>query len=184
MPTLQVRVCAENAGVGDSRWAPETIRTGQDTGGLTTRQIYNKVRECVWEIAQSMSSINKEGAGPELWDVLIDRWVTGICDLDSKRPLCTRYMADKTNLAGQIIKAAPDELAEVGLYQMKIRPKDTVTKERNVMHIGMYFIAPMLLLLFRMMCRYRRRWGRNRGSQVFTSRGGLRCVGRFPCWAI
>jgi hypothetical protein len=59
MPTLQVRVWAENAGVGVSHWAVETMEIWQDMGGLTTQQIDNKVRERVWEIAQSMSIINK-----------------------------------------------------------------------------------------------------------------------------
>jgi len=48
----------------------------QDKGGLTTQQIDNKVRERVWEIAQSMSIINKQGPSPEQWDLLIDRCVT------------------------------------------------------------------------------------------------------------
>jgi hypothetical protein len=51
-------------------------------------------------------------------------------------------------------------------------------------HVGMYFITLMLLLLFLMMCRSRRGWGRNLGSQVFTDNGELRRLKRFPCWAI
>jgi hypothetical protein len=37
MPTLQVRVWAENAGVGVSLWAAETMGIWQDKGGLTTQ---------------------------------------------------------------------------------------------------------------------------------------------------
>jgi hypothetical protein len=59
MPTLQVRVWAENIGVGVSQWAAETMGIWQDKGGLTTQWIDDKVMECVWEISQSMSIINK-----------------------------------------------------------------------------------------------------------------------------
>jgi len=38
----------------------------------------------------------------------------------------------------------------------------------------------MLLLLFQMMCRFRRWWGRNLGSQVFTDKGALRLLNQFP----
>jgi len=58
MTMLQVRVWAENARVGVSQWAAETMGICQDKGGLTTQQINNKVRERVWEIAPSMSIIN------------------------------------------------------------------------------------------------------------------------------
>jgi hypothetical protein len=183
MPTLQVRVWAENAGVGVSQWAAETMGIWQDKGGLTTQRMDNKVRERVWEIAQSMSIINKQGAGPEQWDLLIDRCVTRISELESKRPLWKRYMADKTNLDGQKLKAALDEFAEVGLRRRKNRLEETPTKKRKLVHVGMYFIAPMLLLLF-LMCRSRRRRGRNLGSQVFADKGALRRLERFPCRAI
>jgi len=184
MPTLQVRVWAENAGVGVSQWAAETMGIWQDKGGLTTQRMDNKVRERVWEIAQSMSIINKQGASPEQWDLLIDRCVTRISELESKRPLWKRYMADKTNLDGQKLKAALDEFAEVGLRRRKNRLEETPTKKRKLVHVGMYFIAPMLLLLFLMMCRSRRRRGRNLGSQVFADKGALRRLERFPCRAI
>jgi hypothetical protein len=184
MPTLQVRVWAENAGVGVSQWAAETMGIWQDKGGLTTQRMDNKVRERVWEIAQSMSIINKQGAGPEQWDLLIDRCVTRISELESKRPLWKRYMADKTNLDGQKLMAALDEFAEVGLRRRKNRLEETPTKKRKLVHVGMYFIAPMLLLLFLMMCRSRRRRGRNLGSQVFADKGALRHLERFPCRAI
>jgi len=67
MPTLQVRIWAENTRVGVTQWVAETMGMVilQDKGGLTTQRIDNKVRERVWEIAQSMSIINKQGASPE-----------------------------------------------------------------------------------------------------------------------
>jgi len=156
MPTLQVRVWAENAGVGASNWVAKTMRIWQDKGGLSTQQIDNKLRERVWEISQSMSMINKQGAGPEQSDVQIDRCVTRISDLQSKRPLWKRYMADKTNLNGQKLNAALYEFAEVGLRQRKNRLEETLTKKRKLEHVGMYFIAPMLPFLFLIMCRSRR----------------------------
>jgi hypothetical protein len=156
MPTLQVRVWAENAGVGVSLWAAETMGIWQDKGGLTTQWIDNKVRERIWEIAQSMSIINKQGVGPKQWDLLIDRCVTRISELESKRLLWKRYMADKTNLDGQKLKAALNGFVEVGLRRRKNKLEETPTRKRKLMHVGMYFIAPMLLLLFLMMGRSRR----------------------------
>jgi len=64
-------------------------------------------------------------------------------------------MADKTNLAGQKLMAARDEFMEDGLRQRKNRLKKTLTKKRNLVHIGMYFIAPILLVFFLMMSRSR-----------------------------
>jgi len=115
MPTLQVRVWAENPGVGVRQRAAETMGIWQDMGGLTTQWIDNTVRERIWEIAQSKSIINKQGAGLSRWDLLIDCCVTPNCDLVSKRPLWKWYMADKTNLDGQKLKAALDVFVEVGL---------------------------------------------------------------------
>jgi len=181
MPTLQVRIWAENAGVGVSQWAAETMGIWQNMGGLTTQRMDNKVRERIWEIARSMSIIHKQGASPEQWDLLIYRCVTRISELESKRPLWKWYMADKTNLDGQKFKAALDEFAEVGLRRRKNRLEETPTKKRKLLHVGMYFIAPMLLLLFLMMCRSRRRRGRNLRSQVFADKGALRRLERFPC---
>jgi len=152
MPTLQVGVWAENAGVGISQWAAETMRIWQDEGGLTTQRMDNKVREHVWEIAQSMSIINRQGASREEWDLLIDRCVTPITELESKRLLWKRYMADKTNLDGQKLKAALDASAEVGLRRRKNRGEVTPSKKRKLTNVGMYFIAPMLLSQFLMMC--------------------------------
>ena len=85
-------------------------------GGLQTQWIDNKVRERIWEIAQSMSIINKQGAGPEQWDLLIDCWLTRMSDLVSKQPICKRYLAENTNLDGQKLMAALDQFAEVGLH--------------------------------------------------------------------
>jgi len=153
MPTLEVRVWAENAGVGVSQWGAEIMGIWQDKGGLTTQRIDNKVREHFWEIAWSRSIINKQGAGPEQWDLLIDRCITRISELESKRPLWKQYMADKTNLDGQKIKAALDEFAEVVLCRKMNMLEETPTKKWKLVPVGMYFIAPMLLLLFLMMCR-------------------------------
>jgi len=183
MPTLQVRVWAENAGVGVSQWAAETMGIWQGKGGLTTQQIDNKVRERVGEISQSMSIINQQGAGLEQWDLLIDHCVTRISELESKRPLWKRYMADKTNLDSRKLKAALDGFAEVGLRWTKNRLEETPTKKRKLVLVGMYFITPMLILLFLMMCSSRRRPGRNLGSQVFADKCALRRLERFPCRA-
>jgi len=87
----------------------------QEKGGLTTRWKHNKVRECVWEIAQSMSISNKQGASAEQWDCLMDCCITCISDLVSKWQLWKRYMADKTILDGQKLKAALAEYSDVGL---------------------------------------------------------------------
>jgi hypothetical protein len=65
MPTLQVRLWAENAGVGVWQWASETMGIWQDQGGLTTQWIANKVTEPVCEIAQSIRIVNEQGADPE-----------------------------------------------------------------------------------------------------------------------
>jgi hypothetical protein len=65
MPTLQVFVWAENAHVGVSQCAAETMGIWQDKGGLTTKLIQINVRECVLVIAKLMSNINNEGASHE-----------------------------------------------------------------------------------------------------------------------
>jgi hypothetical protein len=90
-------------------------------------------------------------------------------------------MADKTMLDGQKLKAALDEFAEFGLRRRKNRLEETPTKKRKLMHVGMYFIALMLVLLFLVMWKSRRQQGRNLGSQVFTNKGELRCLKRFSC---
>ena len=116
MPTLQVHLCAENAGVGVSQWAAEKMGIWQDEGGLTTQRKDNKVRECNWEIAQSMSILNEQGAGPEQWDRTVDRCVARMSDLESNMPLYKRYMAENTNLDSQKLKEALEKFAEVGIY--------------------------------------------------------------------
>ena len=173
MPTVQVRVWAENAGVGVSQWVAEMMGIWQDKCGLTTHLIDNEVRERIWDIAQSMSSINKQGAGPEQWDLLIDHCVTQISDLASQWPHWKWYMVAKTILDHQKINTALDEFADVGLHCRKNTLKETLTKKRNLAHCGMYFISPMLHLFFLMMYRYRRRRERNLGSQVFSEKGAL-----------
>jgi len=155
-----------------------------DKGALTKQRIDDKVRERVREIAQSMSIISKQGAGPEQWDLLIDRCIAQISDLQSKRPHWKWYMADMTNLDGQKLKAALDEFAEVGLHPRKNNVAETLTKKRKLMQVGMYLIAPMLLLFFVMMCKYRGRQGRNLRSRVFADKGGLQRLDKFPCRAI
>jgi len=67
---------------------------------MTTQQIDNKVRESVWEIAQSMRIINKQGPGHEQWDLVIDGCITQSSNLTSKMPLSRLYIADMTNLHG------------------------------------------------------------------------------------
>jgi len=85
----------------------------------------------------------------------MDRCVTRISELKSKRPLWKWYMADKTNLNAEKLKASQSEFAEVGIRRKKHRLKETPTRKRKLLHIGMYFIAPMVLLLFLMMRRSR-----------------------------
>jgi hypothetical protein len=65
MPTVQVCVSGQNAGVGGSEWAADTMEVSQIQGGLTRKWKDNHVRECVWEIAQSMSIINMQDIGPQ-----------------------------------------------------------------------------------------------------------------------
>jgi len=156
MLTRQVRVWAENEGGEVSQWAAETMAIWQDRGGSTTQWMDNNVMERVWEIAQAMSIINKQSASPEQWNLIIDLCFTQISDLVSERLLGKRYIAYKTNLDGQRLKAARDEFAEVGLCGRKNRLEETTTKKRNLVHVAMYVIAPMLHLLLLMMCRYTR----------------------------
>ncbi|KAF8533638.1 hypothetical protein BDD12DRAFT_898353 [Trichophaea hybrida] len=135
MPTQQVRSWAENAGVGVSQWAAETMGIWQEKGGLTTQRKDNKVRQRGWEIAQSMCISNKLGAGPEQWDLLIDHCVVRISDLAPKRPLWKWYKADKTILDGQKLKAALDKFAEVGLCRRNDRIDETPTTRRKSVHV-------------------------------------------------
>jgi hypothetical protein len=64
-------------------------------------------------------------------------------------------MADKTNLDGHKFKPPLDKLADIGFHRKKNMPNDTSNRKRSLVHIGMYFIAPILILFFLMMCRYR-----------------------------
>jgi hypothetical protein len=77
-------------------------------------------------------------------------------------------MADKTILEGLKLIEALDLLVEVGICRRNNRMVETKGKKRIVVQIGMYFITLMLLLLLQIMCRYRRRQGRNTGSQAFA----------------
>jgi len=72
MPTVQVQVWAENTCVGVSQWEADTVGIWQEMGGLTTQWKDNKLREHVWEIAQSMTISNKQGAMHDQWDLLIN----------------------------------------------------------------------------------------------------------------
>jgi hypothetical protein len=54
-------------------------------------------------------------------------------------------MEDNTYPDGQKLAAALEEFAEVGIRERKYRLEETLTKKRKFVHIGMYFIAPMLL---------------------------------------
>jgi len=184
MPTHQVCNWAENTGVGVNQWAADTMGIGQDKGGLTTQRIDNEVRECVREISQSTNIINKLGDSSEQWDILSDHCITRISDLESQRPLWKRYMADESNLDGQTLKAALAWNMEVGLRLRNHMIEETPTKQRKFVYIQLYFIAPMLLLPFLMVCRYRRWRGTNLWSQVFADKGALQFVNQCPRRAI
>jgi len=92
-------------------------------------------------------------------------------------------MADKTNLDGQKPKAAVDEIGEDALRGQTNRLEETPTKKRTLVHLGMYITALMLLFILLMMCRSRRRQGKNLGSQVLADNGALQRLHRFPCRA-
>jgi len=184
MPTLQVRAWAENSGVGVSQWSAETIGIWEERGRLTTQRNDNQVRGHVWEVAQSMRISNKLGAGLEQWDLLIDHCITPIKDLASKRPLWKWYMADKTNLDGQKLKAALDESAGVGLHRRKNWLDEILTRKEKLVHDVLCILAPVLLCLFLMMCTYIRRCERNLGSQVLADIAASRRLDRLPCQAI
>jgi hypothetical protein len=138
MPTVHVHVWAENARVGVSQGATETMGIWLDKGDLTTQRIDNQVREHVREITKSMGIINKQGSGPEQWDVLIDCCVTQNSDLVSKRLLGKRYMADKTNLDGQKLKEALNEFVGVRLRRTKNWLEDIATKKSKFVHLNTY----------------------------------------------
>jgi hypothetical protein len=123
-----------------------------------------------------MSIINKQGGGPEQWNLLIDGCITWISDLESDRLLWKWYIADKTNLESQRLQGALDEFAEVCRCQRNNKLTETPTKNRELVHIGMYFITLKLLLLFLRMCRSKRQRGWNLGSWDFADRGMLRSL--------
>jgi hypothetical protein len=131
----------------------------QDQGGLTTQRIDNKVRERIWEIAQSIRIINQQGAGLEQWDLLINRCVTRLSEQESKRLLWKWYIAIKTNLDGHTLKAARHEFADVVLRRRNNQLEETPTKKRKLMYIGIHFIAVMIHCLFLKICRSRRQRG-------------------------
>jgi hypothetical protein len=62
-------------------------------------------------------------------------------------------MGEMINLSGQELFAALGEFAEVGLRWRKNRLEAISNTRRKLVHIGMYFIAPMHRLLFLMMSR-------------------------------
>jgi hypothetical protein len=112
--------------------------------------------------------INMQGSGPEHWCLPIDCSITRIGHLDSGRQHWKLYMADKTNLDRQKLQAALHGSGEFDFGGREYRIDKTPTRKRKYVHIGMYFISPMLRLLFLMMWRSRRVLERNLGSQVAT----------------
>lgn len=152
MPTLHVHVWAKNTGIGLSHWAAQTMGIWKDKGGSPTQRIDIKVRERVWEKAQSMDIINKQGAGPQQWNLPSNCCVTRISDPEFQRPLWKWFNPDRTNCNGENHKASPDKFAYVGIRRRKNWLQESPTWKWNLVHIGMYFIGSMLLLLFLMMC--------------------------------
>jgi hypothetical protein len=65
MTTLEVHVWAENISVGVSQCPAEAMGIWQDTCGLTTKQIDNKMMERVLDNAQSTTIINTQDSGRE-----------------------------------------------------------------------------------------------------------------------
>jgi len=143
--------------------------------------IDNKVGEHIWEIAQSISVINKQNAGPKAWNLLIDCSVTRISHLASQRLLWKWYVADKTNTNGYKLKTALREFTDNGLCLRMNRIHETPTKMWQAIYIVIYFNIPMLLLLFLMMCEYRRRQGTNLRLQIVPNTGALGSIAWFPC---
>jgi len=141
MPTQQICIRAENAGVRVSQLSAGTMGIWQEMGGLTTQQKDNKVRDSLWEIAQSMTINNKLGAGPERWDLLIDCWVNQICDLAPKQWLRKCSLSDKTISDDEELQAALDGFTEVELCLWKNRITKTPTTKWKDGYICMYFIA-------------------------------------------
>jgi len=88
-----------------------------------------------------MGMVNKQGAGPEQWDLLIDRCITRIRYLESNRLLWKRYMAAKTILDGQQLQAALNEFVEVGLGLGNNR-LDEMPTERGNSHTLVGILSP------------------------------------------
>jgi len=126
----------------------------QDKGGFTTQWIDDILREHFWEITQSISIINKQGTGPEQCNLLFNHCVTRLNGLASKRPLGQWFMPGMTNLDGEKLMEALGKFWEVGLRQIKSVVEETSTLKRKLVHVGVYFTTPMLLLRFPIMCRY------------------------------
>jgi len=89
-------------------------------------------------------------------------------------------MTDNSNLDGQKLNTAVDELVEDGLCQWKNWLKVTPPLPRKLVHIGRYFIVLMLQLLFLMMCIYRSPRERNLWAQVFAENSALWRCDQFP----
>lgn len=160
MPTLQVCVWAETAGIGVSQLGAEAMRIWQEKSDLTTQQIKDNVRERIFDITQSMSIINKQGPGSAEWDLLINHFITQICNLATVLPLWILYMPPETDLDGQKLRPLLDEFTAVGFRRRKLRLYKTPTGKRKLVYIGMYYITPMLYLILPMMWKFSRQWGR------------------------
>jgi hypothetical protein len=143
-----------------------------------------KLREQTWEIVQSMSISTIQHTVQEQRDLLLERCITLMSDLISKRLLWKWYMADKTHLNHQKLKAACDKINEVGIH----RETNSIDKTSSTMwkftHVGMTFIALKLRLLFFTMCKFRKHQERILRSQVITYNGAFRRLNRYPSLAI
>jgi len=62
-------------------------------------------------------------------------------------------MADKTILNGRKLKPVLDEFRVVALHPMENRIDVTPATKRPLFNVGMYFIAPMLALVFLILCK-------------------------------
>jgi hypothetical protein len=65
-------------------------------------------------------------------------------------------MADKTILEVQKLPLPRAKSMEVGLCWRKNCIDATLNKQWTFIHIGIYYIAQLVLLLFLIMCTYRR----------------------------
>lgn len=78
---LQVCLGAENALVGVTQWAADTIQIWHDTSAFTTQWIDRKVMKGIWVITQSMSISNMKCTNSEQLDFLIDHSISSISNL-------------------------------------------------------------------------------------------------------